>query len=107
MKSGPNVNRGIKGDPYRNLIADIINQAMDDLMSCEEYGRLFGEGALAAGLTESQLAENKRKCYNHRSAMGFLRNAWGRRLMELLDLDPDAVRDSIKEKFGWSVSENT
>ena len=107
MKAGPNINRGTKGDPFRNLVADIFNQALDDLMSSEEYGKLFGEDVNTEGLTKEVLDEKSRRCYHHRSALGFLRNVWGEQLMELLDLDVGAARKAIKENYGWNVMKNT
>lgn len=113
MKVGPNINRGMKGDPYRNLAADICNLGLDDLLSQDEYTDLSKEDVSTMGLTVYQLEERRERCRHHRSALRSLRCKKGdmiiclRSLFISLDYDIDVVGAAIKEKYGWNVMKNT
>jgi len=107
LKTSENINREqyreAGGNPYRDLIADVLHQALDDLLVGDEYSVLSKQDVSTMGLTNGQLVERKQRCHYHRTALSFLRNRWGQELLELLGYDVGAVRNAIKEKYGWSI----
>lgn len=69
----------MNGDPYRNVAADIIHLALDDISGSAAIARLSGS------------SEDKIRLRLHNKALYYFRIRQFTGLSEALDLDPDTL----------------